>query len=432
MVDVISLDAAAAADVPADPSTPAQVAVGGTATDNIDFVGDRDWYRVALTGGVLYSIQLQGNTLADPYLRLYDSRNVFIPLAQNNDFDGLNSHLTFRPNTSGNYYIAAAANHDDALGSYTMSVAAATIAPDLQVTLTAISASTVPTRGDLTLNITYTNSGTEAAPTSDIDVLLSTDPILSPSDRFAYDIPVSLIEAHTSIEITRTITLPSYIHGGNYYVGLSVDQINDIGELNESNNASATIPLTVSGPIPVGSNGDFTGDGRSDLLLHLKTGQLGILGPAGEPGTLTLRQNLGNIAPGWHVEQFGDFNADDRNEILFRHDSGAIATWQTNTSGQLTAIQTLGSASNAWHIEGVGDLDGNGRDDILFRNVDGSMALWQTNAAGQLVSATMLGSTATSWHVAGIGDFDGNGRDDILFRHDNGAIAVCRPMPQVS
>jgi hypothetical protein len=109
---------------------------------------------------VLYSIQLQGNTLADPYLRLYGSSGG-PSLAQNNDFDGLNSHLTFRPDTSGVYYIAAAANHDSALGSYTMSIAAATIAPDLQVALTAISASTMPTRGDLVLNFTYANSGTE-------------------------------------------------------------------------------------------------------------------------------------------------------------------------------------------------------------------------------------------------------------------------------
>ena len=55
-----------------------QVSVGGSSTGTIEVNGDRDWFRVLLTAGVNYTINLDGvqsgaGTLADPYLRLHDS-----------------------------------------------------------------------------------------------------------------------------------------------------------------------------------------------------------------------------------------------------------------------------------------------------------------------------------------------------------------------
>jgi hypothetical protein len=190
----------------------------------------------------------------------------------------------------------------------------------------------------------------------------------------------------------------------------------------------AAPPAPPSSPLPnstlmSGSLGDFTGEGRSDILWRESGGGIAEW-QTSTTGQLASAQALGTTSTAWRIDGFGDFDGNGRSDILFRNVDGSIAAWQTNASGQLISAQVLGSTATAWRVDGIGDFDGNGRSDILFRNVDGSIALWQTNAAGQLVSAQLLGSAATSWHVAGIGDFDGNGRSDILFRNVDGSVAV--------
>src|SRR5207253_2164932 len=55
------------------------VAVGGTATGRIDYVGDDDVFAITLTAGTHYTFNLDGSdvssayTLRDPKLRLLDS-----------------------------------------------------------------------------------------------------------------------------------------------------------------------------------------------------------------------------------------------------------------------------------------------------------------------------------------------------------------------
>jgi hypothetical protein len=54
-------------------ATTGTLAVGGAATGNIQFSADQDWFRVELTAGRIYSIDLKGadsaaGTLLDPYL----------------------------------------------------------------------------------------------------------------------------------------------------------------------------------------------------------------------------------------------------------------------------------------------------------------------------------------------------------------------------
>ena len=64
-----------------------------------------DWVRVTLVQGQTYTIQMDGVTLADPYLRLRD--NAGQVLVENDDRNGLNSEITFTADRSGTYYIEA-------------------------------------------------------------------------------------------------------------------------------------------------------------------------------------------------------------------------------------------------------------------------------------------------------------------------------------
>src|SRR5207248_291570 len=115
-----------------------QVTVGGSSSGTIDFNGDRDWFRVQLTGGTTYTINLQGQhagagTLEDPYLRVHNSTGAL--LAENDDIvlgTNRDSQLTFQVAVTGTYYLEAGAFDDNYVGTYRVSVGTTTITDDFR------------------------------------------------------------------------------------------------------------------------------------------------------------------------------------------------------------------------------------------------------------------------------------------------------------
>ncbi|MHA6286994.1 M10 family metallopeptidase C-terminal domain-containing protein [Maricaulis sp. CAU 1757] len=111
-------------DIPANTSTTANITVGGTYTGELEVVGDHDWIRVELVAGTAYTISLDGtgaDALIDPFLRVMDASGT--ELTFNDDGGpGRNASLTFIPETSGVYYLSAAAWDDRYTGTYTLSV----------------------------------------------------------------------------------------------------------------------------------------------------------------------------------------------------------------------------------------------------------------------------------------------------------------------
>ena len=118
-------------DFSANTSTSGRVAVGGTATGNIDngIAGfDRDWFAVELVAGRTYIIDLRGSstgdgTLRDTFLRgIHDSKGRLRPDTKvaGEGGEGNNSRVTFTPTESGTYYIAAGGDYD--IGTYELEV----------------------------------------------------------------------------------------------------------------------------------------------------------------------------------------------------------------------------------------------------------------------------------------------------------------------
>src|SRR5262249_33359646 len=92
---------------------------------------DRDWFRMQLTGGTNYLVNLQGQqagagTLEDPYLRIRDSTGALV--AENDDIVlGVNrdSQLSFTATTTGTYYLEAGAFDDNYTGAYRANITVA-------------------------------------------------------------------------------------------------------------------------------------------------------------------------------------------------------------------------------------------------------------------------------------------------------------------
>ncbi|MDJ0820525.1 MAG: M10 family metallopeptidase C-terminal domain-containing protein, partial [Paracoccaceae bacterium] len=111
------------ADAPDGLSTTYTMSPGDTFDGTLTSAGDRDWVAISLTAGDTYTIALDGVTLLDPYLRLYDSTGTLV--AFNDDSNPgvtLNSELQFTASTTGTYYISAGAFNDNSIGTYTISV----------------------------------------------------------------------------------------------------------------------------------------------------------------------------------------------------------------------------------------------------------------------------------------------------------------------
>ena len=89
-------------DFEAGIGTSGAVAVGGSATGEIETGGDRDWFAVTLEAGSTYRIDLEGSwtgngTLYNPYLYgVHDAEGVLIAgTTDDNGGEGANSRVTF-------------------------------------------------------------------------------------------------------------------------------------------------------------------------------------------------------------------------------------------------------------------------------------------------------------------------------------------------
>ena len=138
----LSVDAEIDDDYSDNRETTGNITPGASVKGEIGSGSDIDWFRVELTKGKTYVIELKGRdtvdgTLGNPYLRgIYDSGGNYIDDTSNiystKEDDNYNRHwsynarVVFTPETTGTYYIAADSDGGDTWqkrGTYTLSIA---------------------------------------------------------------------------------------------------------------------------------------------------------------------------------------------------------------------------------------------------------------------------------------------------------------------
>lgn len=102
-----------------------EIAAGETEAGEIAYAGEHDWYRIDLTEGETYVIELRGNdsgsgTLPDPFLILWDDAGTVIDV--NDDGGTYDSYLVHTAAETGTYYIDAQ-EFGAGTGTYELSVA---------------------------------------------------------------------------------------------------------------------------------------------------------------------------------------------------------------------------------------------------------------------------------------------------------------------
>jgi hypothetical protein len=197
--------------------------------------------------------------------------------------------------------------------------------------------------------------------------------------------------------------------------------------------------------------GDFNGDGRSDVLLRF----LNSKAPSGVSYTVGISNGAGRFwAPGsgdWNQHGFGpttepvyvgDFNGDNRSDILLRQPSPqGNGAWKYYVA--LAAYELKFAPATDWNTNSmsgtrdpvyVGDFNGDGRSDILLRwpnpgatsgtgwsyHVGISNGYSSFNAPGTGDWNPSFGNTTDPVFV---GDFNRDGKSDVLLRWPNPSAA---------
>ena len=177
----------------------------------------------------------------------------------------------------------------------------------------------------------------------------------------------------------------------------------------------------------VAGTGDFNGDGRDDIIWRNDNGTFtSWLGQASGGFISNDAHAWTPVAKSWHVVGTGDFNGDDRDDIIWRNDNGAFTEWLSQADGGFVSndAKAWNVVDGSWKVVGTGDFNGDGRDDVIWRNENGVFTSWLAKPDGGFVSndAKAWNGVPLDWQVAGTGDFNGDGRDDVLWRNANGTV----------
>ena len=108
-----------------------------------------------------------------------------------------------------------------------------------------------------------------------------------------------------------------------------------------------------------------------------------------------------NPGPSWQIRGVGDFNGDNKSDILWQSSDGTPAIWLMNGTNAVS-IGAVGpfNPGPSWQVRGAEDFNGDGRADILWQGSDGTPAVWLMDGLNFL-SASAVGpfNPGMDWHV---------------------------------
>ncbi|WP_441250982.1 glycoside hydrolase domain-containing protein [Kitasatospora sp. McL0602] len=184
---------------------------------------------------------------------------------------------------------------------------------------------------------------------------------------------------------------------------------------------NSSIVLTTGwGNFSQATAGDFTGDGKADLIARNNSNGVLYLWPGnGQTGfndSIVLTTGWGNFSQA----TAGDFTGDGKADLIARNDSnGVLYLWpgngQTGFNDSIVLTTGWGNFSEAT----TGDFTGDGKADLIARNnTDGNLYLWPGNGQTGFNNSVVLITGWSAFSQATTGDFNGDGKADLLGRND--------------
>jgi murein DD-endopeptidase MepM/ murein hydrolase activator NlpD len=217
-----------------------QIALGSTSTGKICSSADGDYFKFNVASAGTISLSLTVPSSNDYELELFDAS--FVKRAGSYNGPGQSESITFQANASSTYYIRVYGDKGSysTTASYTLTCGSGS-APDLVVTALSDPPSTIAQGGNFTVSDTTKNIGTGVAGFSTTRYRLSRDNIITSADPLltgSRSVPsLSPNEESTG---SVTVTVPTTIPPGTYYLGACADDLKAVSEANEANNCRAS------------------------------------------------------------------------------------------------------------------------------------------------------------------------------------------------
>jgi hypothetical protein len=206
--------------------------------------------------------------------------------------------------------------------------------------------------------------------------------------------------------------------GNNYTVKVSQGQYEDVSDGD----------FFIAGYQPYA---DFNGDGKTDILWRYSGS------PSEGINMVWLMDGVTKIGSNrwvepeedlnWKPVGTGDFNNDDKTDILFRYyGTGNMAG--RNKVWFMDGIKKIGEAylqrvvDVNWRIEGTGDFNNDGKTDIMWRYYgspsEGINMIWLMDGVTKIGGNNWIQRVIdVGWKMVGSGDFNNDGKCDILWRY---------------
>ncbi len=105
-------------DYSSDINTIGSISLGGNTTGNIDYISDRDWFKVSLVQGQTYQFDCTENNSLDTYMYLRDNQGNYIDYNDDGGSDHDDPRITFTADTSGIYFLDIGDIGDNNTGDY--------------------------------------------------------------------------------------------------------------------------------------------------------------------------------------------------------------------------------------------------------------------------------------------------------------------------
>ena len=120
-------------------------------------------------------------------------------------------------------------------------------APDLAASNLALASVSAPVNSSTTLSYKVSNRGTSSSPSAVVGIYLSSNDIFGPADALQATRPIGPLAPGETVNDSFTYVLNT---SGAYYLIAVVNPVNTIGELDESNNASNAVAVSISSIVP--------------------------------------------------------------------------------------------------------------------------------------------------------------------------------------